>query len=363
MELEECFLPQQKSSREHCEKIIKEIIERESLELLGWRKVPTNDENLNLHAKETQPIISQVFVKSSYEEPWDIKFERKLYEVRRKIEKALKNEKFANNDPYYVVSFSSRTMIYKGLLLPEQLRDYYVDLSSEFYESAMAMVHNRFSTNTFPSWHRAQPNRYIMHNGEINTINGNVNWMVAREAACKTDLIDNIEIVRPIVDLEGSDSAMFDNVLEFLVLSGWSLPHAMMMMIPEPWEKNKLMDEEKKAFYQYHSGLMEPWDGPAAMAFTDGKLVGACLDRNGLRPARFIVTEDGFICLSSEVGVVDVPEEKIIRKDRLKPGQMLLIDLENGQLYEDEEIKQLIISQRLLSAACKRKHCISGKYS
>ncbi|MBM7713530.1 glutamate synthase (ferredoxin) [Bacillus thermophilus] len=340
------FLPQQKNARQRCEKIIEHTIETEKLGLHGWRTVPINDGNLHQQAKETQPVIRQVFVKSPYDEPGDIKFERKLYEVRRKIEKVLKNAQFANDEHYYAVSFSARTIIYKGLLLPEQLKDYYVDLNSELYKSAMALVHNRFSTNTFPSWQRAQPNRYTMHNGEINTIKGNVNWMNAREATYKNDLMEKVEIVRPIVDMDGSDSAMFDNVLEFLVLSGWSLPHAMMMMIPEPWKNNEKMDEQKKAFYQYHSSFMEPWDGPAAMAFTDGKLVGACLDRNGLRPARFIVTDDDFICLSSEVGVVDIPEEKISKKDRLKPGQMLLIDLENGRLYEDEEIKQLIISQR-----------------
>ncbi|WP_010284796.1 glutamate synthase large subunit [Bacillus timonensis] len=340
------FLPQQKSSRQRCKDIIENIITEEGLEFFDWRNVPTFDKNLHQQAKETQPVIRQIFVKSPYEMAGDIKFERKLYQVRRKIEKALKRAEFVRDEPNYVVSFSARTIIYKGLLLPEQLKDYYVDLKSELYKSAMAMVHNRFSTNTFPSWQRAQPNRYVMHNGEINTINGNVNWMRAREAAFKTDLLEDIESLLPVIDPDGSDSAMFDNALEFLVLSGWSLPHAMMMMIPEPWEKNKVMDEQKRAFYQFHSSLMEPWDGPAAMAFTDGKVVGACLDRNGLRPARVIVTEDDFICVSSEVGVVDIPEEKIICKDRLKPGQMILIDLENGRLAFDEEIKQLIISER-----------------
>ncbi len=340
------FLPQQKDPLKQCEEIIENIIEAEELEIFAWRKVPTNDRYLNELAKETQPVIRQLFVKSPYDEPGDIRFERKLYVVRRKIEKALKSANFKKNEPYYVVSFSARTIVYKGLLLPEQLRDYYIDLNNELYESAMALVHNRFSTNTIPSWQRAQPNRYIMHNGEINTINGNVNGMKAREAGFQTDLFEDVETLLPVIDEDGSDSAMFDNVLEFLVLSGWSLPHAMMMMIPEPWEKNKLMDEQKRAFYQYHSGLMEPWDGPAAMAFTDGKLVGACLDRNGLRPARFVVSDDDFICVSSEVGVVDIPEEKVICKDRLKPGQMLLIDLEKGRLFLDEEIKKLLISQR-----------------
>ncbi|MFD1170554.1 glutamate synthase large subunit [Oceanobacillus caeni] len=340
------FLPKKNTARECYEEIIRDILDRENLELIDWRKVPTNDKTLNRQAKETQPEIKQIFVKSPYDEPGDIKFERKLYEVRRKIEKALKHNKFAKEEPYYVVSFSARTIIYKGLLLPEQLKEYYVDLNSELYESAMAMVHNRFSTNTFPSWQRAQPNRYVIHNGEINTINGNVNWMKAREATFKTDLIEGVENLTPIIDPDGSDSAMFDNTLEFLVLSGWSLPHAMMMMVPESWERSELMDTQLKAFYQYHSGLMEPWDGPAAMAFTDGKLIGARLDRNGLRPARFVVTDDDFICVSSEVGVVDIPEEKIVSKDRLKPGQMLLVDLEKGRLFNDEEIKRHIIYQR-----------------
>ncbi|RFB12143.1 glutamate synthase large subunit [Bacillus sp. HNG] len=340
------FLPQREDSRKRCEDIIENVMETEGLKLFGWRNVPTNDKSLHQQAKETQPVIRQLFVKSPYSKPGDIRFERKLYQVRRKIEKALKSAKFAKDDSYYIVSLSARTIIYKGLLLPEQLKEYYVDLNCELFESAMAMVHNRFSTNTFPSWQRAQPNRYMMHNGEINTINGNVNWMKAREAAFKSDVIEEIESLLPVIETDGSDSAMFDNALEFLVLSGWSLPHAMMMMIPEPWEKNQVMDEQKKAFYQYHSSFMEPWDGPAAMAFTDGKLVGACLDRNGLRPARIVITEDDFICVSSEVGVVDIPEEKIICKDRLKPGQMLLIDLESGTLLADEEVKQRIISQR-----------------
>ncbi|MEH7381112.1 glutamate synthase large subunit [Bacillus sp. JJ1533] len=340
------FLPQQKGPRERCVEIIENSVKTEGLELFGWRNVPTNDKNLHQQAKETQPVIRQLFVKSPFHEPGDIKFERKLYQVRRKIEKALKSTAFAKVEPHYVVSFSSRTIIYKGLLLPEQLSEYYLDLNSELYESAMAMVHNRFSTNTFPSWQRAQPNRFVMHNGEINTINANVNWMKAREASFKSDVLEDVESLLPVVDSDGSDSAMFDNALEFLVLSGWSLPQAMMMMIPEPWEKNKVMDEQKKAFYQFHSSLMEPWDGPAAMAFTDGKQIGACLDRNGLRPARIIVTEDDLVCVSSEVGVVDIPEEKIICKDRLKPGQMLLIDLEHKRLIADEEVKQMVISQR-----------------
>ncbi|MEK3885987.1 glutamate synthase large subunit [Bacillus sp. FSL K6-3431] len=339
------FLPQHSSVRERCEDIIESVIATEDLQLFNWRTVPTDDAMLNEQAKETQPVIRQVFVLSPYEKQGDIKFERKLYQVRRKIEKALEKAKFGELEQYYLVSFSARTIIYKGLLLPEQLKKFYCDLNNLAFESAMAMVHNRFSTNTFPSWSRAQPNRFSMHNGEINTINGNVNWMLARETAFDTDLMPNVEELRPVINLDGSDSAMFDNVLEFLVLSGWSLPHAMMMMIPEPWQNNDLSEEYKRAFYQYHSALMEPWDGPAAMAFTDGIHIGASLDRNGLRPARYMVTEDDFVCLSSEVGVVDIPEEKIISKGRLKPGQMLFIDLQQGRILYDEEIKHSIMSQ------------------
>lgn len=339
------FLPQLKADRERCEEIIKKTVEKEQIEIFGWRTVPTNDHHLHQLAKETQPVVRQLFVLSPFDQTEDNRFERKLYETRKMIEKELVTAGFTKDQSFYLVSFSARTIIYKGLLLPNQLKVYFPDLNHALYETAMAMVHNRFSTNTFPSWHRAQPNRYSMHNGEINTIAGNVAWMQAREALFKSEYV-NVGKIRPIVDMDGSDSAMFDNTLEFLTLSGWSLPHATMMMIPEPWNNDELMDEKRKAFYQYHSSLMEPWDGPAAMVFTDGNQIGACLDRNGLRPARFIVTEDDFICVSSEVGVVDIPEEKIIRKERLNPGQILFIDLKEKQFYSDEEIKQRIVSER-----------------
>ncbi|MFC5464234.1 glutamate synthase large subunit [Lederbergia graminis] len=337
------FLPQQLEARQRSEALIESTIKAEGLQVIGWRTVPTNDETLNNDAKQTQPFIRQLFIVSPFKEASDIRFERKLYQIRRKIENQLKNEL---EEQTYIASFSARTIIYKGLLLPEQLREFYLDLNNEAFESAFAMVHNRFSTNTFPSWRRAQPNRFSMHNGEINTINGNMHWMQAREGAFQSDVLPITEELRPVIDEDGSDSAMFDNVLEFLVLAGWSLPHAMMMMVPEPWQHNPLLTDTRKAFYQYHSMLMEPWDGPAAMAFTNGEQIGACLDRNGLRPARYILTEDDFICLSSEVGVVDIPEEKIILKDRLKPGQMLLVDIKQGRLLLDEEVKQQIFSQQ-----------------
>ncbi|MDQ0216120.1 glutamate synthase domain-containing protein 2/glutamate synthase domain-containing protein 1/glutamate synthase domain-containing protein 3 [Oikeobacillus pervagus] len=339
------FLPRQTEVRQYCEELIENVLEKEQIPLFGWRTVPTNPQQLNDEAKATQPIIRQLFVLKPSEEIPELTFEQKMYQVRRKVEKQFQTIDFQGKEKGYFASFSAKTIVYKGLLLPEQLRSFYLDLTNEQYKSAFALVHNRFSTNTFPSWNRAQPNRFVMHNGEINTINGNIHWNFAREKSFESNSSLDIQELCPIINVEGSDSAIFDNVLESLVLSGWSLPHAMMMMIPEPWQKNQLMDEDKKAFYQYHSCLMEPWDGPAAMSFTDGDQIGACLDRNGLRPARFIVTDDDFICLSSEVGVVDVPEEKIIMKDRLKPGQMILVDIREGRLCLDEEIKQEIVSK------------------
>ncbi|WP_453991718.1 glutamate synthase large subunit [Bacillus nitroreducens] len=338
------FLPQEVEKVAAYKTRIEEVIQNEKLELFGWRNVPTNDEGLGRRAKQSQPSIHQLFVTPANHEFDHDQFERLLYVTRRKIEKAF-NDAGVNKEDCYIVSFSSRTIVYKGLLLPSQLRSYYEDLRRHDYHSAMAMVHNRFSTNTFPSWRRAQPNRTLMHNGEINTITGNVNWMIAREPVLQSDILKDSDALHPVIDLDGSDTAMFDNALEYLTMSGWSLPKAMMLMIPEPWQNNKLLSNKKRAFYQFHSCLMEAWDGPAAMGFTNGKQIGACLDRNGLRPARLIVTDDNFICLSSEAGVVDIPEEKIIRKDRLKPGQMLLVDFDKKKLFLDEELKQMFINE------------------
>jgi len=338
------FLPQELDLATEYKLRIEEIVQNEDLEIFGWRDVPTNDEELGSTAKQSQPSVHQLFVTSVNKELDNDQFERLLYMARRKVEKEF-NDAEVNQDDCYIVSFSSRTIVYKGLLLPSQLRSYYEDLRRDDYQSAMAMVHNRFSTNTFPSWRRAQPNRTLMHNGEINTITGNVNWMLAREPVLRSDLLEDNEALHPVIDLDGSDTAMFDNALEYLVMSGWSLAKAMMLMIPEPWQNNKLLSDKKRAFYQFHSCLMEAWDGPAAMGFTNGKQIGACLDRNGLRPARIILTDDDFLCLSSEVGVVDIPEENIILKDRLKPGQMLLVDFEKKKLLLDEEVKQQLINE------------------
>lgn len=339
------FLPKEKTKLLEYKAKVEEIVENSGLKLFGWRTVPTNEEALEQDAIQFAPSIHQLFVCSPLNNLDQDDLERSLYVTRRKIEKTFKQfEK--QSDACYIASSSSKTIVYKGLLLPKQLREFYRDLTNPKYQSKMAMVHNRFSTNTFPSWSRAQPNRMLMHNGEINTINGNVNWMFAREATMHSELFGtNQQELYPIVNLDGSDSAMFDNVLEHFVMSGWSLPQAMMMMIPEPWQNNTLLSKRERGFYQYHSLLMEPWDGPAAMGFTNGKQAGACLDRNGLRPARFILTNDDFFYLSSEVGVVDIPEEKIIQKGRLKPGQMVLVDFEKKVVLFNDELKQQLINE------------------
>ncbi|MFW5972161.1 MAG: glutamate synthase large subunit [Bacillota bacterium] len=333
------FLPQDRKYRRECEKIFKDIVEDEEQTLLGWRDVPYNDSEIGKSARECRPCIRQVFIARNNQIKKDIDFERKLYVIGKRAENKIRLSDFKGE--LYIASLSHRTIVYKGMLMPEQLEGFFPDLTEPEMKTAIALVHSRFSTNTFPSWERAHPNRYIIHNGEINTMRGNVNWMRARQAMIKTDVFGNdIEKIFPIINPDGSDSAMFDNALEFLTLAGRSLPHAVMMMVPEPWDNHKQMDEKKKAFYEYHSCLMEPWDGPAAMAFTDGVQVGAVLDRNGLRPSRYYVTNDDMVIVASEVGVLDLPEEKIISKQRLQPGRMLLIDTEKGKIVNDEELKR-----------------------
>ncbi len=334
------FLPQNSAFREQCEKIFAEIVAKEGQTLLGWRTVPTCDASLGNSAKSCQPFMRQVIIGRNPQIQDELAFERKLYLIRKQAEKAIRYSGITGYDSFYVASLSARTIVYKGMLIPEQVIEYYPDLSNPMMESALALVHSRFSTNTFPSWERAHPNRFIIHNGEINTLRGNVNWMHARESMFESEIFgDDISKVLPIVNSDGSDSAIFDECLEFLTLAGRSLPHAMMMMVPEPWSKHEHMPAEKKAFYEYHSCLMEPWDGPAAMAFSDGKIVGAVLDRNGLRPSRYYITKDGLVIMASEVGVIDVPPEQILEKGRLRPGRMLLIDTEAGRIISDEELK------------------------
>ncbi|WP_409070408.1 glutamate synthase large subunit [Aliifodinibius sp. S!AR15-10] len=342
------FFPGDREDRIPCEKVVEEIVEEEGQEVLGWRKVPTDNFYLGKTARDTEPSVRQIFIGRSDDLETELDFERKLYIIRRRVTRAIEETDLdiKDKDFFYIASLSSRTIIYKGMLTSTQLREFYPDLQDSNMESAMALVHSRFSTNTFPSWKLAHPYRYLIHNGEINTLRGNQNWMHARESQFATELFgDDIDKVHPIIQEDGSDSGKFDNALEFLTLSGRSLPHAMMMMIPEPWEGYEDMDEDKKAFYKYHSCLMEPWDGPASIAFTDGKMVGATLDRNGLRPSRYYVTRDDMVVLASEVGVLDIPPEEVVQKERLQPGRMLLIDTEEGRIISDEEIKKQIATE------------------
>ncbi|MGE5583725.1 MAG: glutamate synthase large subunit [Bacillota bacterium] len=340
------FLPQDPSGRAECEKILADIIREEGQTLLGWRTVPTNDCGLGNSALASKPCIRQVFVAKNPEIRDEQAFERKLYIIRKRAEKAIRYSGKSSLEKFYLASLSSRTIVYKGMLTPKQVASFYPDLSEQSLESALALVHSRFSTNTFPSWERAHPNRYIIHNGEINTLRGNINWMYARESVFQSAVFgEEISKILPVISPDGSDSSMFDECLEFLTLAGRSLPHAVMMMIPEPWSKQKNQTPEKKAFYEYHTCLMEPWDGPAAMAFSDGTVVGAVLDRNGLRPSRYYVTSDDLVIMASEVGVVELPPEKIVEKGRLQPGRMLLIDTKAGRIITDQELKQNLARQ------------------
>ena len=342
------FLPQDPAQRAECEAVFARIAAEEGQPVLGWRTIPTSNVTLGATALVSEPFMRQVFVARNPKLGDELAFERKLYVIRKRAENAIRySGKVAGGEFFYISSLSCRTVVYKGMLLTEQLESYYPDLSHPVMDSALALVHSRFSTNTFPSWNRAHPYRYVAHNGEINTLRGNVNWMHAREALFESDLFgDDLKKLLPVVCADGSDSAMFDNCLELLVLSGRSLPHAMMMMIPEPWTKHESMSPEKRAFYEYHSCLMEPWDGPASIAFTDGRRIGAVLDRNGLRPSRYYITTDDLVIMASEVGVLDVPAERVRQKGRLQPGRMFLIDTEEGRIVADEEIKQKIASEQ-----------------
>lgn len=334
------FLPQDAVLRNQCEEVLNKLVEEEGQEVLGWRTVPTNDANIGAAAKESQPFVRQIFIRKTSNISDEELFERKLYIIRKRTEKAIKEKQIAKNNTFYVASLSARTIVYKGMLTSEQLDEYYLDLQEEAFKSSFVLVHSRYSTNTFPSWERAHPNRMLIHNGEINTLNGNINWMKVREKMIESSVFgETIKEITPIIDLNGSDSSSFDNCLEFLVRSGYSLPHAAMMMVPEPWEKDVLLDDSIKAFYEYHSHLMEPWDGPAAFGFTDGLQIGAMQDRNGLRPARYYVTNDGLIIFASEAGIIDLEPDQVIEKGRLSPGKMLFVDLKEGRIIPDHEIK------------------------
>jgi glutamate synthase (NADPH/NADH) large chain len=333
------FLPQSSNGRIACESAIARIIHEEGQSFLGWRDVPRDNRNIADAAKVVEPVMRQVFIGSQCVD--QNAFERKLFVIRKRIEHAVRALKLEDDSQFYIPSLSSRTLVYKGMLLAEEVGTYYQDLQDPDMVSALALVHQRFSTNTFPAWDLAHPFRMIAHNGEINTMRGNVNWMAARHEAMKSAVLgEDLEKLWPLISEGQSDSACFDNALELLVAGGYSLPHAMMLLIPEAWSSNTLMDEDRRAFYEYHAALMEPWDGPAAVAFTDGRMIGATLDRNGLRPARYLITDDDYVMMASEMGVLTFPEEKIVKKWRLQPGKMFLIDMEQGRIIDDAEVKQ-----------------------
>jgi len=335
------FMPRDPEGFKLVEELVSKAIADEGLQVLGWREVPVDSSDLGESVKATEPLHRQIFIGKGKGMDDQETFERRLFIARKVISNAVYDMKDERAAGYYPVSLSSRTIVYKGMVLVTQLRDYYLDLQDPRFESAIALVHQRFATNTFPTWQLAHPYRMVAHNGEINTLRGNVNWMAARQASVDSELFGNdISKLWPISYEGQSDTACFDNALEFLVRGGYSLSHAMMMLIPEAWAGNPLMNDDRRAFYEYHAALMEPWDGPAAVCFTDGRQIGATLDRNGLRPARYLVTDDGLVVLASEMGVLPIPEEKIVEKWRLQPGKMLLIDLEEGRIISDDEIKQ-----------------------
>ena len=344
------FLPQTKNGREACESIVARIIHEEAQTLLGWRDVPRDNSNIAQAAKDVEPVMRQVFIGRGENVADQNAFERKLFVIRKRIEHEVRALKLEDSAEFYFPSLSSKTIIYKGMLLANEVGVYYKDLQDEGMVSALALVHQRFSTNTFPKWDLAHPFRMIAHNGEINTVQGNINWMAARHESMRSALMgEDLEKLWPLIVEGQSDSAAFDNALELLVAGGYSLPHAMMMLIPEAWSNesaSKLMDDDRRAFYEYHAALMEPWDGPAAVAFTDGTTIGATLDRNGLRPARYLLTDDDHVMMASEMGVLTFPEEKIIKKWRLQPGKMLLINLEEGRIIDDADIKKSLAAAK-----------------
>jgi glutamate synthase (NADPH) large chain len=357
------FLPTDEKGRKECEAVIEKVVKDEGQKVLGWRTVPSDNSSIGPSAKAAEPVIRQLFIERATAAAAparsrskvapesapdaDLPFERKLYVIRRAIENAIWSSNITGKELFYIPSLSCRTIVYKGMLTASQLPEYFPDLRNEGLDSALALVHSRFSTNTFPNWARAHPYRYVAHNGEINTLRGNVNWMKARQSLFQSELLgDDIKKVLPIVDETGSDSGMFDNALEMLTLTGRTLPHAVMMMIPEPWSNHESMSDEKKAFYEYHSSLMEPWDGPASIAFSDGVRIGAVLDRNGLRPSRYYVTKDDRVVMASEVGVLDIAPENVLLKGRLQPGRMFLVDTTQGRIIADDEIKSQIATEK-----------------
>ncbi len=340
------FLPPEKNRANSAINSVEEAIKKEGQSLIGWRDVPVDDSVLGETVKNNSPTIRQFFIEKGRNTKTEKEFQRKLYVIRKQSLFLLQKELQDDCDDFYIVSLSTRTIIFKGMVLAPNLSKFYIDFQNKNFKTAIALFHQRFSTNTFPSWRLAQPFRYLCHNGEINTVKGNTNWMNSRRYSMYSELLgDDLKKLWPVIERSPSDSATFDNALELLVMGGYSLPHAMMLMIPEAWKDNALMDPKRSSFYEYYSALMEPWDGPAAMAFTDGVQVAATLDRNGLRPARYVVTDDDLVIMSSEVGVLrDIPEHKIIQKWRLQPGKMLLVDLNEKRIISDEELKDNLVN-------------------
>lgn len=352
------FLPRDAAARTACEKVIAKKISAEGQTLIGWRDVPVNGNGLGESVKIVEPVVRQVFIGRGTKTKDQDSFERKLFVIRKTAEHAISELAGDQGRGFYVPSLSSRTIVYKGMLLADQVGKYFIDLQDPRVASALALVHQRFSTNTFPTWNLAHPFRMIAHNGEINTVRGNVNWMAARHAAMSSKFLgEDLDKLWPLIVEGQSDSACFDNALELLVAGGYTLPHAMMLLIPEAWAGNPLMDEERRAFYEYHAALMEPWDGPAAVAFTDGRMIGATLDRNGLRPARYLITEDDLVLMASEMGVLPIPQNKIVKKWRLQPGKMFLIDMQAGRIVDDAELKT-----KLANAKPYRKWIKESRY-
>ena len=341
------FLPRNPSVRRKLEQKFEQIVQSEGQVFLGWRTVPVDNSPLGETARSCEPFMRQAFVGRHPALAGEMAFERKLYLIRKRAYSEIRTSTMSGAESWYIVSLSCKTLVYKGMLLTTQLEQYFPDLLHPAMETALALVHSRFSTNTFPSWDRAHPYRYIAHNGEINTLRGNINWMHAREALFESEAFgEDTPKILPIINPNGSDSAIFDNTLELLVLAGRPLAHALMMLIPEPWSNDTNMEPARRAFYQFHACIMEPWDGPAAIAFTDGRQIGAILDRNGLRPSRYTVTKDGLVIMASETGVLDIPPQDVVRKGRLSPGRIFLVDTEQGRIIEDEEIKSQLASER-----------------
>ncbi|MDP6277783.1 MAG: glutamate synthase central domain-containing protein, partial [Nitrospinota bacterium] len=334
------FLPPDFAQTNEIEILFESIIREEGCQPLGWREVPVDLSSVGPTALSKVPRFQQIFIGGFEEGAEKMQVERKLYVIRKRIEHAVRKSDLSERIYFHIPSLSSQTLIYNGMLTTDQVELVFADLSDPDMESALALVHSRFSTNTFPSWPLAHPYRYMCHNGEINTLRGNINWMHAREALCETEVLPDLKKILPIVIEGGSDSAIFDNVLEFLFMGGRELPHAVLMMIPEPWAGHESMSEDRKAFYEFHGCLMEPWDGPASIAFTDGTVVGAVLDRNGLRPSRYYVTKDDLVIMASEVGVLDIPPEDVLIKERLHPGRIFLVDTSEGRIIDDEELKR-----------------------